>query len=45
MSMVEQARPSIEDALQRLDVLTKEKSLMALARNLEVIHHIDTIML
>jgi hypothetical protein len=36
-------RRDIEDALLRLDSLTKEESLMALARNLEVTHRIDTV--
>ena len=34
-------RTDIEDALQRLDTLTKEESLMTAARNLEVTHHVD----
>ena len=34
-------RTDLEDALQRLDVLTKEENLMTAARNLEVTHHID----
>jgi environmental stress-induced protein Ves len=34
-------RTDIEDALQRLDVLTKEENLMAAARNLEVTHRVD----
>lgn len=36
-------RRSIEDALLRLDSLTKEESLMALTRNLEVTQHIDIV--
>ena len=31
----------VEDALQRLDTLTKEENLMAAARTLEVTHHVD----
>jgi len=31
----------VEDALLRLDVLTKEECLIAVARNLEVAHHVD----
>jgi len=34
-------RRDVEDALLRLDFLTKEESLMAVARNLEVADHID----
>jgi hypothetical protein len=34
-------RKDIEDALSRLDMLTKEENLMAMMRNLEVTHHID----
>ena len=34
-------RTDVEDALQRLDVLTKEESLMTAARNLEVTHRVD----
>lgn len=34
-------RKDIEDALSRLDMLTKEESLMVMMRNLEVTHHID----
>ena len=33
----------MEDALLRLDSLTKEESLMAVARNLETTHRIDDI--
>ena len=31
----------VEDALERLDMLTKEENLMTAARNLEVSHHVD----
>jgi hypothetical protein len=34
-------RTDVEDALQRLDTLTKEETLMTAARNLEVTHHVD----
>ena len=34
-------RTDVEDALQRLDVLTKEENLMTAARNLEVTHRVD----
>ena len=34
-------RRDVEDALLRLDLLTKEESLMAVAKNLEVAHHVD----
>ena len=34
-------RTEVEDALSRLDMLTKEESLMAVVRNLGVTHHID----
>jgi hypothetical protein len=34
-------RRDIEDALLRLDVLTKEESLMAVAKNLEVAYRVD----
>ena len=34
-------RKDVEDALTRLDMLTKEESLMVVVRSLEVIHHID----
>ena len=34
-------RRDVEDALLRLDLLTKEESLMAVAKNLEVVHHVD----
>ena len=36
-------RKEIEDALLRLDSLTKEESLMAMARNLEVTHRVDSV--
>jgi hypothetical protein len=31
----------VEDAFQRLDLLTKEENLMAVARNLEITHGVD----
>ena len=31
----------VEDALQRLDMLTKEENLMTAARNLEITHRMD----
>jgi hypothetical protein len=34
-------RTDVEDALQRLDTLTKEETLMAVTRNLEITHHAD----
>ena len=34
-------KTDVEDAIQRLDVLTKEENLMTAARNLEVTHHVD----
>ena len=34
-------RTNVEDALLRLDSLTKEESLMAVAKDLEVTHHVD----
>jgi methyl-accepting chemotaxis protein len=34
-------KKDVEDALERLDMLTKEENLMAAARNLEVTHHVD----
>jgi len=34
-------RTDVEDALLRLDALTKEESLMAVAKNLEVTYHVD----
>ncbi|KAH9985038.1 hypothetical protein BJV74DRAFT_988733 [Russula compacta] len=34
-------RADVEDALSRLDMLTKEENQMAVARNLEVTHHVD----
>ena len=36
-------RKEIEDALLRLDSLTKDEGLMAMARNLEVTHRIDSV--
>ncbi len=36
-------RNDVEDALLRLDMLTKEESLMVMARNLEVTHQIDDV--
>ena len=36
-------KKDIEDALLRLDSLTKEESLMAMARNLEVTHRVDSV--
>jgi len=36
-------RKDVEEALLRLDVLTKEESLMMLARNLEVTQHADRV--
>jgi archaellum component FlaC len=33
-------RTDVEDALLRLDMLTKEETLMAVVRNLEVTHHV-----
>jgi len=36
-------RTDVEDALLRLDFLTKEESLMTIARSLEVTHHVDSI--
>ena len=36
-------RREVEDALLRLDSLTKEESLMAVARNLEATHSVDRI--
>ena len=36
-------RREVEDALLRLDSLTKEESLMAVARNLEATHFVDRI--
>jgi len=34
-------KTDVEDALLRLDTLTKEESLMMVLRNLEVTHHVD----
>jgi hypothetical protein len=34
-------KTDLEDAIQRLDVLTKEENLMTAARNLEVTHCVD----
>ena len=34
-------KTDIEDALERLDTLTKEESLMAVTRNLKVAYHVD----
>jgi hypothetical protein len=34
-------RTDVEDALSRLDMLTKEESLMVMVKNLEVTRHID----
>ena len=34
-------RRDVEDALERLDILTKEENLMTAARNLEVTHRVD----
>ena len=34
-------RTDVENALSRLDMLTKEESLMVVLRNLEVAHHVD----
>jgi uncharacterized protein YoxC len=34
-------RSDVEDAVLRLDSLTKEESLMAVAKNLEVTHDVD----
>ena len=34
-------RTDVEDALLQLDLLTKEESLMVVAKNLEVVHHVD----
>jgi hypothetical protein len=35
-------KKDVEDALERLDMLTKEENLMTAARNLEVTHHVHT---
>ena len=34
-------KTDVEDALERLDTLTKEESLMAVTRNLKVTHRVD----
>ena len=34
-------KTDVEDALSRLDALTKEESLMVVVRNMEVTHHVD----
>ena len=34
-------KTDVEDALSRLDTLTKEETLMVVVRNLEVTHHVD----
>jgi len=34
-------RRGVEDALRRLDLLTKEENLMAVAKNLAVAHRVD----
>jgi hypothetical protein len=34
-------KTDVEDALIQLDSLTKEENLMAVARTLEVVHHVD----
>ena len=34
-------KTDVEDALSRLDMLTKEETLMMVVRNLEVTHHVD----
>ena len=36
-------RRDVEDALLRLDLLTKEESLMAVAKNLVVAHHVKVL--
>lgn len=36
-------KTDVEDALLRLDSLTKEESLMAVARNLEATHRVDDV--
>ena len=36
-------RTVVEDALLRLDSLTKEESLLAVARNLEATHYVDSV--
>jgi hypothetical protein len=34
-------RTDVENALQRLDILTKEENLLTTARNLEITHRVD----
>ena len=34
-------KTDVEDALQRLDLLTQEENLMTVARTFEAIHHVD----
>ena len=34
-------KTEVEDALERLDMLTQEENLMAAARTFEVAHHVD----
>jgi porphobilinogen deaminase len=34
-------KTEVEDALERLDMLTKEETLMAVTKNLEVTYHVD----
>ena len=34
-------KTEVEDALERLDTLTKEETLMGVTRNLEVTHHVN----
>jgi len=36
-------RTDVEDALSRLDTLTREESLAVLSRNLEVTQHVDSV--
>ena len=40
-SLVGLGNTKIPDGLQRLDMLTREESGMAVARNLEIIHEVD----
>ena len=35
-------KTEVEDALERLNTLTKEETLMAMTKNLEVTHHVDS---
>jgi uncharacterized protein YoxC len=35
-------KTEVEDALQRLDMLTQEENLMTVARTFEATHHVDT---